>query len=57
MSNFGLFDNINHPLGSGLFTVYQDIAGDTPTPPGVTFLAAENSDNFLTESGDNLIIE
>lgn len=57
MSQFGLFNNINNPFGAGLFTVYQDIAGDTPTPPGVVFLAAENTDNYLTEAGDNFIIE
>ena len=57
MSQFGLFENINNPLGVGLFSVYQNIAVDTPTPPGVIFLATENSDNFLTESGDNFIIE
>ena len=57
MNFTGLFGAITRPFGSGIFTAFEDVRGDDPTPPGVTLLATELSSNFLAESGDNFIIE
>jgi hypothetical protein len=57
MSQFGLFNNINQPLGSGLFTVLDDVAGSKTPPVGNMFLSTETPEPYITESGINFIIE
>ncbi|HSG30328.1 MAG TPA: hypothetical protein VLB82_02165 [Thermodesulfobacteriota bacterium] len=57
MSFTTLFGAITKPIGADLFSQFDDLRGDDPSPPEAIFLAAENSFNFLTESGDNFIIE
>ena len=57
MSQFGLFNNINTPLGSGLYTVLDEDSG-SKTPPAVNmFLSTETPEPYITESGINFIIE
>lgn len=57
MNFTGLFGSITRPVGTGLFSHFDDVRGDSPTPPELILLAAENGFNFLTEAGDNFIIE
>ena len=57
MSQFGIFNNINQPLGAGLFTVLDDVAGSKVPPVDFMYLSTETPEPYITESGINFIIE
>ncbi len=56
MADFLINITNQHPIIGDLYSRYDEM-GQPPSPPGTTFLVAENGDRLVTEDQLNYIIE